>query len=86
MTQGISLIFMRAVEILKTFTLVGFFCQWHIKFQLKSTEELCLMALNSDPNFEETLIFCLKIHMRNVVNLVSSGKSENLHFDGLVLT
>ena len=86
MTQGISLIFMRAVEIPKTFTLVGFFCQWHIKFQLKSTEELCLMALNSDPNFEETLIFCLKIHMRNLVNLVSSGKSENLHFDGLVLT
>ena len=42
------------------------------------------MKLKRDPNFEEKLTFCLKNDMRNLVNFnVSSGKSENLHFDGL---
>ena len=34
-------------------------------FSQKSTEELFLMALKSDPNFKEKLIFCLKNNMRN---------------------
>ena len=44
------------------------------------------MTLKKDPNFEEKLAFCLKNEMRNLVNFnMSSGKSENLHFDGLPL-
>ena len=45
------------------------------------------MTLKSDPNFDEKLAFCLKNDMRNLVNFnVSSGKSENLHFDRLLLS
>ena len=45
------------------------------------------MILKSDPNFEEKLTFCLKNCMRNLVNFnASSGKSENLHFDRLLLS
>ena len=44
------------------------------------------MTLKKDPNFEEKLTFSLKNDMRNLVNYSpSSGKSENLHFDGLLL-
>ena len=44
------------------------------------------LTLKKDPNFEEKLTFCLKNDMRNLVNFkLSSGKSENLHFDGLLL-
>ena len=44
------------------------------------------MRLKNDPNFEEKLTFCLKNDIRNLVNFnASSGKSENLHFDGLLL-
>ena len=44
------------------------------------------MTLKSDPNFGEKLTFCLKNNMRNLVNFnVSSGKSENVNFDGLLL-
>ena len=53
---------------------------------LKSTEKLSLMTLKKDPNFEEKLIFCLKNDIRNLVNFnSSSGKSENLNFDGLLV-
>ena len=52
----------------------------------KSEEELSLMTLKKYPNFEEKLTFCLKNDMRNLVNFnPNSGKSENLHFDGLLL-
>ena len=40
------------------------------------------MTLKKDPNFEVKLTFYLKNDMRN---LVSSGKSENLHFVGILL-
>ena len=51
------------------------------------TEEICLMALNSDPKFKEKLTFCLKNDMRNLMNFnLSSEKSENLHFDGIFLS
>ena len=44
------------------------------------------MTLKKDPNFEEKLTFCLKNDMRNLVNFHQSReKSENLHFDGLLL-
>ena len=44
------------------------------------------MIVKKDLNFEEKLTFKLKNDMRNLVNFnLSSGKSENLHFDGLLL-
>ena len=53
----------------------------------KSAEELSLIRLNSDPNFEEKFTFYLKNDMRNLINFNSSnGKSENLHFDGIFLS
>ena len=45
------------------------------------------MTLKSDSYFEEKLTFCLKNDNRNLVNFnVSSGKSENLHFNMLLLS
>ena len=45
------------------------------------------MILNSYAKFEEKLSLGSKNNMRNLVNLnVSSGKSENLHFDVLLLS
>ena len=45
------------------------------------------MTVESDANFEEKLTFCLKNGMRNLMNFnLSSGKSENLHFDGIFLS
>ena len=45
------------------------------------------MTLKNDPNFEEKLTFRLKNDMNNLVNFnSSSGKSGNLHFDGIFLS
>ena len=44
------------------------------------------MKLKSDPDFEEKLTASLKNDMNNLVNCnSSSGKSENLDFDGIFL-
>ena len=44
------------------------------------------MTLKKDQNFKEKQNFYLKIKMRNLVNFNwSRGKSETLHFDGLLL-
>ena len=45
------------------------------------------MTLKIDAKFEEKLTLGFKDDMRNLLNFkVSSGKSENLHFDGLLLS
>ena len=45
------------------------------------------MTLNHDPKFEEKLTLGSKNGIKNFVNFnVSSGKSENLHFDVLLLS
>ena len=45
------------------------------------------MTLKSYAKFEEKLTLGSKIDMRNLMNLyASSGKSENLHFDVLLLS
>ena len=45
------------------------------------------MTLKSNPNFKEKLTICLKNDMRNLMNFnSSSGKSENLHSDGILLS
>ena len=44
------------------------------------------MELKSDAKFEEKLTIVSKNDLRNLMNFnVSSGKSENLHFDMLLL-
>ena len=51
-------------------------------FRWKDTKELCLMTLMSDAKFEVKLALGSKNHKTNLVNFnMSSGKSENLHFD-----
>ena len=45
------------------------------------------MTLENDTRFEEKLAHGFKNNMTNLVNFnVSSGKSENLHFDMLLLS
>ena len=45
------------------------------------------MTLKSDAKVEEKLTLGSKNNMRNLVDLnASSGKSKNLHFDGLLLS
>ena len=45
------------------------------------------MTLKSDAKFEEKLTLGSKNDMRNLMNFnASSGKSENLHFDVLLLS
>ena len=45
------------------------------------------MTLKSDPNFEEKLALGFKNDMMNLVNFnASSGKSESLHFEVLLLS
>ena len=45
------------------------------------------MTLKSDAKYEEKLTLNSKNDMRNLVNFnASSGKSENLHFDMLLLS
>ena len=45
------------------------------------------MTLKSDANFEEKLTLGSKNDMRNLVNFkASSDKSENLHFDVLLVS
>ena len=45
------------------------------------------MTLKSDAKFEEKLTLGSKTDMRNLVNFhASSGKSENLHFNMLLLS
>ena len=76
---------MRAMASLKTCTLMRYFCQKHIKLAKK--EELSLMTLKSNPNFEVKLTFRLKNDMTILMNFYSnSEKSENLHFDGIFLS
>ena len=44
------------------------------------------MALKSDTKFEGKLTLGSKNDMRNLVNFIArSGKSENMHFDGILL-
>ena len=66
------------VKIYQICTLIGSFCWKYMNFQLKSTEELCLMTLKSHTKFEEKLIRCFK----NDKNLTQALESlKKLHFD-----
>ena len=53
---------------------------------MKKYRRVRLMTLKSDAKFEKKLTLCSKNSMRNLVNFnESSGKSENVHFDRLLL-
>ena len=77
----------RALKSLKNCTLIGSFCPKNIIFQLKISEELCVITLKVDANFKGKLTCGLKNNTRNLVNFhASSRKSENLYFDQILLS
>ena len=66
---------------------MGSFGPDQVQFQLKSTEELSLMTLESAVKFEENCLLVSKNDMMNLINFnASSAKSENLHFVVLLLS
>ena len=76
---------MRAVKSLKIRTLIGSFLLKANKDldEKVNTEELCFMTLKIDA---EKLTLNFKNNMIVLVNFnASSGKSENLHFDDVLL-
>ena len=82
MTWGIRWVLMGAVASLKICTLTCCFCQKHMTFQLKKYRRIIFHDTEKNPNFEEKLTFVI----RNLVNFnTSSGKSENMLFDRLLL-
>ena len=58
-------------------TLISSFCWKYIKFQLKSTEELCVIILKSDAKFEEKPICCFK-NDKNLVNFDPSTQVSKI--------
>ena len=55
--------------------------------QLENFRGICVMTLKNDAKFKGKLTHGLKNDIRNLVNFhVSSWKSENLHFDGFLLS
>ena len=57
---------------------MGSFCLNHIKFQLKSKEELSLMALKSDAKFKEKPACGFKYDIRKLANFhPTTQKSED---------
>ena len=58
--------------------MVGYFCENQIKFQLKSTEELSPMALQSDAKFKEKLTGGFKYGMWNLVIFTQTLKSPKI--------
>ena len=86
MTWGIRRILMGAVATLKICTLICCLCQKHMAFQLKKYRRIIFHDTEKNPNFEKKLTFYLKNVIRNLVNFnASSGKSENMLFDRLLL-
>ena len=73
---------MRAVKSLKICTLSKAY-----KVLDEKVQKSCSLKLKSGAKFEERLTLGSKNDTRNLVNFnTSSGKSENLHFNGLLLT
>ena len=52
-------------------------------YDLKLTEELCVMTMKNDTKIEEELTCSFKIDMRNLTNLTRALESlKNLRFNG----
>ena len=79
MTQGICLIFMRAVESLKIGTLIGCFCPKHIKIQVKTyrramfydNEQWCKVWSKTDS-------LVSKNDMKNLVNFHPTAQKSKI--------
>ena len=77
MAWRIGWTFIRAFKSLKNCTLMGSFCPKHIMFQLGNFRGI----------IQGKLTCGLKNDITNLVNFhASSRKSENLHFDGILLS
>ena len=64
-------------KVSKISTLIGSFCAKYI-LDLKSTEELSLMTLKNDAEFEKNMTGVLKSDMRNLANFhQSTWKRQN---------
>ena len=60
------------LKVSKIYTLMRCFWPKYIMFELKSTQELCLMVLNIDAKFEGKLTCAFKNDMRNLANCQQS--------------
>ena len=68
-------------KVSKTSTLMGSFWAKYILFELKSTEKLSFMKLNSDTKFRVKLTCRFKIGIRNLTNFdLSTRKSQKFSF------
>ena len=65
---------------------MGTFCSKHIMFQLEIFKELYVMTMNGVTKFKGKLTCGLKNDIKNLINFhASSRKSENVHFDRILL-
>ena len=65
---------------------MGCFCPKDICFSQKISEGLCVMTLKGNAKFKGKPTCGLKNDIRNLVNFrASRQKSENLHFDWILL-
>ena len=65
-------------ESLKIGTLMASFCLKLKMYELKRTEELCVMTMNNDAKIEEELTCQFKVDMRNLMSFdLSTRKSQN---------
>ena len=86
MAWGIGWTFIRAKS-LKNCALMGSFCPKHIMFQSANFRGIMCHDTQGDVKFEGKLTCGLKNDIRNLVNFhASSRKSENLHFDQILLS
>ena len=84
---GIGWTFIRALKSVKNCTLMDFFCPKHIMFQLENVIGIKCHDTEGNAKFNGKLTCSLKNDIRDLVNFhASSRKSENLHFDGIVLS
>ena len=86
MASGIGWTLIRALRSLKNCTFMGFFCPNHM-FQLENVSGIIVLTLKVDAKFKEKLTRGLKNDVRSLVNFLASiRKSENLYFDGLLVS
>ena len=85
---GIGWTFIRAFKSLKNCNLMdSSLSKVYNMFQLENFRGICVMTLKGDAKFKGRLTLDLKNDIMNLVNFhASSRKSENLHFDGLLLS
>ena len=86
-TWGIGWTFIRALRSLKNCSLMGSFCQKHIRFQLESFRGIMCYDTERWCKIKGKLTCGLKNDTRNLVNFhVSSRKSWNFHFEWIPLS